>query len=333
MTRPTSRVLQLLELLQSSGTRTVGELAGRLEVDERTVRRYVGHLLDLEIPVESVRGRYGGYRIAAGYRMPPLMLSGDEALAVLFGLVAIRTAQNPGVSAAAAETAIAKIRRALPERLAGRARTLLDSAVLAPSSTHSSTHVPVPDAEVLLTVADAVHLSLPLAMRYRSGDGIPSERTIHPYELVAYAGRWYVVALDTQRREERTFRLDRIAGVRTLPGTFRPPVRDGAPARLVEGFARADYEHHVVLRIQAGKEHIEARLPPSVAILEQVPAPTDGPDAPPWFRVDIRAARLDWIPAVIAALDCPVVIDAPGELRKLVSQLAKRLTAAATATA
>src|SRR5258708_4048601 len=82
MARPTARVLSLLELLQSGGVRTVPELAGRLGVDERTVRRYADHLIDLDVPVESVRGRYGGYRLASGYRMPPLMLSDDEALAV-----------------------------------------------------------------------------------------------------------------------------------------------------------------------------------------------------------------------------------------------------------
>ena len=92
MPRPTGRVLTLLELLQSGGTRTVAELADRLGVEGRTVRRYVDHLIDLDVPVESVRGRYGGYRLAPGYRLPPLMLSDDEALAVLLGLVAGRRA-------------------------------------------------------------------------------------------------------------------------------------------------------------------------------------------------------------------------------------------------
>src|ERR1700760_5106956 len=98
MTRPTARVMALLELLQSGGVRTVAELAGRLGVEPRTVRRYVNHLIDLDVPVESVRGRYGGYRLAAGYRLPPLMLSDDEALAVLLGLVA---GQRSGLTAAA----------------------------------------------------------------------------------------------------------------------------------------------------------------------------------------------------------------------------------------
>src|ERR1700712_956754 len=92
MARPTARVLTLLELLQSGGVRTVAELADRLQVDERTVRRYVDHLVDLDVPVESVRSRYGGYKLAPGYRMPPLMLTDDEALAVLLGLIAGRRA-------------------------------------------------------------------------------------------------------------------------------------------------------------------------------------------------------------------------------------------------
>src|SRR5712671_7007693 len=92
MARPAARVLTLLELLQSGGVRTVTELADRLGVDGRTVRRYVDHLLDLDVPVESVRGRYGGYRLASRYRMPPLMLNDEEALAVLLGLVGTRRA-------------------------------------------------------------------------------------------------------------------------------------------------------------------------------------------------------------------------------------------------
>ena len=127
MARPAARVLTLLELLQSGGVRTVAELAGRLGVDGRTVRRYVDHLLDLDVPVESVRGRYGGYRLAPGYRMPPLMLNDEEALAVLLGLVAGRRAGLMTATGTAGETAAAKIRRVLPERLARRLDTVLGS--------------------------------------------------------------------------------------------------------------------------------------------------------------------------------------------------------------
>src|SRR5690242_17140525 len=98
MTRPTARVLTLLEILQNGGTHTAATLAGRLGVDERTVRRYVEHLLDLEIPVEAVRGRYGGFRLAPGFRMPPLMLTDEEALAVLLGLLTAGRSGAPATS-------------------------------------------------------------------------------------------------------------------------------------------------------------------------------------------------------------------------------------------
>src|ERR1700678_1814428 len=114
MARPTARVLTLLELLQSGGVRTVAELAGRLGVDERTVRRYVDHLIDLDVPVESVRGRYGGYRLASGYRMPPLMLSDDEALAVMLGLIAGRRTGLVTTAGTASETGGARIRGVRP---------------------------------------------------------------------------------------------------------------------------------------------------------------------------------------------------------------------------
>ena len=176
MARPTARVLSLLELLQSGGVRTVAELAGRLEVDERTVRRYVDHLLDLDVPVESVRGRYGGYRLASGYRMPPLMLSDDEALAVLLGLVAGRRTGLVTTTDAASETAAAKIRRVLPERLARRLDAVLDSLAFAAAPGET----PAPDTAVLLSIADAVRHHRPVSVRYTAADGRRSERTLHP---------------------------------------------------------------------------------------------------------------------------------------------------------
>ena len=185
MARPTARVLSLLELLQSGGVRTVTELAERLEVDERTVRRYVEHLIDLDVPVESVRGRYGGYRLGSGYRMPPLMLSDDEALAVMLGLIAGRRTGLVTTTGAASETAAAKIRRVLPERLARR----LDAVLSSLAFTEPPDRAPVPDTGVLLSVADAVRHHRPISIRYSARDGRRSERTFHPYGLVAHSDR------------------------------------------------------------------------------------------------------------------------------------------------
>ena len=150
MAKPLARVLMLLDILQAGGTRTLRELAERLGVDERTVRRYVDHLLDLGVPVESVRGRYGGYRLAPGYRMPPLMLTDDEALAVILGLNGARRAALDPDAAAAVESAAAKVRRVLPQAIAARLGTL----VAATSYTDGRGPV-APETGILLAVAGA----------------------------------------------------------------------------------------------------------------------------------------------------------------------------------
>lgn len=320
MPRPTGRVLTLLELLQSGGTRTVAELADRLGVEGRTVRRYVDQLIDLDVPVESVRGRYGGYRLAPGYRLPPLMLSDDEALAVLLGLVAGRRTGLTTAQRTASETASAKIRRVLPQHVARR----LDTLLAALAFTDQPGEFDTPDAGVLLTIADAVRHLRPVSIRYTDREGRRSERTLHPYGVVAHAGRWYVTGEDAQLGEDRTFRLDRIDDARTLPGSFTAPAGPDPAQRVVSGFATAEYRHEVTLRIDGTVAQIRARLPETVASLEEHEPATER-----WRRVEVRAERLDWVPAVLAALDRPFVVERPDELRDLVVALADRLTSSA----
>jgi predicted DNA-binding transcriptional regulator YafY len=319
-------VLTLLELLQSGGVRTVAELADRLGVDGRTVRRYVDHLIDLDVPVESVRGRYGGYRLASGYRVPPLMLSDDEALAVLLGLVAGRRAGLMTTTGTASETAAAKIRRVLPERLARRLDTVLESlAFTAPPGEFAA-----PETVVLLSIADAVRHRRPISIRYTAADGRRSERTLHPYGLVAHSGRWYVTGVDPEIGEDRTFRLDRIVDARTLPGSFEPPAGLDPAQRVLSGLAKAPYRHEVTLRIQGTVEQIRARLPASVASVEESPSAGGAdPETEGWLRVELRAERLDWLPPVLASLDRPFVIERPDDLRGLVIALADRLATSA----
>ncbi|CAM5232186.1 hypothetical protein SVIOM342S_06448 [Streptomyces violaceorubidus] len=328
MSRPVSRVLTLLELLQAGGVRTVAELADRLGVGERTVRRYVDHLVDLDVPVESVRGRYGGYRLAPGHRMPPLMLTDDEALAVLLGLVAGRRTGLTAAAGTAGETAAAKVRRVLPERLRHRLDAVLDSLAFTTAPAESA----APEAAVLLPVADAVRHHRPVAIRYAGGRGGGRERTVYPYGLVAHAGRWYLTGRDLSAGAERTFRLDRVSGARVLPGTFEPPPGPGPAERVLTALATAPYRHAVTVRVRGTAEEIRARLPASVAI---VAAEDGGDDTPPgagggpWCRVEIRAERLDWLPGVLASLDRPFVVERPDELRGLVADLAARLMEAA----
>ncbi len=317
MTSPVARLLQLLELLQSAQVRTVAELSARLGVDERTVRRYVEQLRDLDIPIDSLRGRYGGYRIGAGHRMPPLVLNDAEAVVIVAGLMrALAASDSPE---AAAQTALSKLRRVLPAEAARRVESLLSTTDVGAGSAQAGL-----DADVLLTLADAAAHRRPLRLRYRDAAEAPSQRTVHPYGLVSRAGRWYLIALDVDRREERTFRVDRIRTARQLPGVFADSFERPTHARLVAGFAEAGYRWRVVLRIRASTELIRAHLPASVATLTALPDPA-------WQRAEIRAAHLDWIPPVIAALDRETVVEEPDELREALAAAAARLLDAARA--
>ena len=130
--------------------------------------------------------------------------------------------------------------------------------------------------------------------------------------------------------EDRTFRLDRIADARTLPGSFEPPAGLDPAQRVLSGLAAAPYRHRVTLRIQATAEQIRTRLPASVANIEEAAADAD-PQAEGWLHVELQAERLDWVPAVLALIDRPFVIERPDELRGLVVALAERLAASARA--
>jgi predicted DNA-binding transcriptional regulator YafY len=289
----------------------------------------VEQLIDLDVPVESVRGRYGGYRLSPGYRLPPLMLSDDEALAVLLGLVAGRRAGLTTAQGTATETASAKIRRVLPRHVAHRLDTLLESLAFTQQPRESDP----PDAGVLLALADAVRHRRPVAIRYTDREGRRSDRTLHAYGIVSHAGRWYVTGTDVPSGEDRTFRLDRIADARTLPGSFEAPEGPGPAERVLSGFATADYRHEVTLRVHGTVEQVRARLPASVARLEEhEPAAGAEPGAARWLRVEVRAERLDWLPPVLAALDRPFVIERPDELRVLVAEFADRLASYARRT-
>jgi predicted DNA-binding transcriptional regulator YafY len=321
VTRPTARVLALLEILQSGGTRTVADLAARLGVHERTLRRYVVHLGDLGIPVQSVRGRYGGYRLAPGYRMPPLMLTDDEALAVLLGLVAGRRTGLVTTSVAAAESAAAKVARVLPVALGRR----LDALLQTTDFTAGARPVIELETTVLLLLAEAVRDRRPVAISYASPNKPPSERTVHPFGIVAHSGRWYLTGADSASGQARTFRLDRIMTVELQAGTFELPDGFDPAERVLTGLAQAPHRHAVLIRVQGTPEQVRSQLPAGLATVHDI-AHLDG-----WVRVRLQAERLDWVPAVLAGLGLPFAVEHPETLRGLLRSLAKRLTAAANA--
>ncbi|MGY1435304.1 helix-turn-helix transcriptional regulator [Streptomyces reniochalinae] len=342
MPTSTARVLALLEILQGGGLRTVPDLAARLGVDERTVRRYVGHLLDLGVPVDAVRGRHGGYRLAPGYRLPPLMFTEEEALAVLLGLLAGRRTGLSARDVAAGESAAAKLRRVLPGRLAQRLEALLETV----GFTGPPRAAAPPEAGVLLELAGAARHQHPVALTYSDRRGRVSDRTVLPYGLVAHSGRWYLTAADRAAGdgEVRTFRLDRITALSVQSGSFEIPAGFDPVATVLDGIARTPWAHEVVLRIRADVAHIRRQLPAGLATLS--PAGAGAASAAPeeaddgaredsagagWVEVRLNAERLEWIPAVLAAVDRPFVIERPAALRDLVHALARRLDEHATA--
>ena len=312
-------MLALLEILQSGGTRTVGDLASRLGVDERTVRRYVAHLIDLDIPVQSVRGRYGGYRLAAGFRMPPLMFTDEEALATLLGLLAGTRAGLATTSTPAAESAAAKLRRVLPDALRQRLDALLESTEF----TAQPRPVLAPEAQVLLTLANAAKQRRPVEITYTAADGRRTERTVQPYGIVVHSGRWYVAGADSASGQNRTFRVDRISNPRTQSGTFTVPPGFDPRDHVLSGLAQAPYRHHISIRVAGSGDHVRARLPASLTTV------SDLADDNGWVRVQMRTEQLDWVPALLAGLGRPFIVERPDALRDLLRELADQLTAAA----
>ncbi len=317
MPQSLGRVLGLLELLQSTPAGlTVGHLADRLGVDERTVRRYAAHLAELGIPVKGRRGRYGGYTLAPGYRLPPLMLTDDEALAVLLGLIAGRRT-GLATTATATETALAKIQRVLPKALRARTDALLSTLEFA--STRSAPLPPSLATDTLLALAGAARDRRPVTFTYAKPGADPVERCLDPYGLVFHGGKWFVTGHDQDRGALRTFRVDRISEAVPLDGTFRVPAGFDPGAHVAAGLATGTWRHDVSVLLHTGFDEARRRIPPTVASL----TPTDQ-----GVRLNARAERLDGMAQMLSGLGWDFTIEAPDGLRAEVAVLAARLQTA-----
>lgn len=313
MTHPTGRVLALLELLQAHRELTGGQLAERLGVDVRTVRRYVGHLADLGVPVHATRGRYGGYRIAPGYRLPPLMLGEDEAVAVVLGLIAgERLGAAPGRPAGAA--ALTKIQRVLPAALAARVAAMAATLEL----TLPRRDATAPGTGTLLALADATHRQRRVAITYRSWRGEDSARELDPYGLVLHSGRWYMTGHDHRRGAVRSFRLDRIGAVRETGDGFDAPAGFDPVTEVSMALARVPYRHPVEVVLHTDLAAARRRIPPTVGQLSEV---DDG------VLLRCRAERLDGMAQMLAGLGFRCTVREPAALRDELRALAARLAA------
>lgn len=310
MSRPASRLLAFLELLQNQRVVDGRAAAAELGVSERTIRRYAVALHDLGIPVDGQPGVGGGYRLRPGVRLPPLMLSDEEAAAVVFGLV---LAEQRGLGGA--EGAVTKIARVFPERLIRRVERLRTELSL------SGEPDPAPaSAETLLLIAEAVRRRRSLEIGYTRRDGTRSTREIDPLGLVARRGRWYVPARDRGSGELRTFRADRITRA-TIGGPADPPEPDFDPAaHVVEMLARLPWAWEIEVHLDAPVSEVAGRVPATLAELEADDSGT---------RLKMRANSLDWVAGVLAGLGADFRVIRPDELRGHLETLASRLRAGA----
>jgi predicted DNA-binding transcriptional regulator YafY len=315
MASPTSRLLELLELLQARPLTSGREIADRLGIDARTVRRYVGVLRELGIPIEGQRGVGGGYRIRPGYRLPPLMLGDDEAVAVVLGLLATRESDPDGGSDAVAG-ALAKINRVLPSTLRRQVEALEETL----DFTASRGSAPA-DAALVLLLADAVRRRRRLHTAYRSFSGEESERELSPYGLVVHSGCWYIVAHDHKRDDLRTFRVDRMWRTALAEGAFVPsPDGFDAVAHLTRSLASVPARWQIEVLLDMPVDEAVRRIPAALAELVDDPGGT---------LLRTRVNSLDWMATVLAGLGCSFTIGRPEELRASVRSLAKRLAAQA----
>jgi len=262
MTLETSaRLLRLLSLLQARPDWSGPELADRLGVTTRTVRNDVQRLRRLGYPVHATPGVAGGYRLGAGAALPPLLLDDDEAVAVAVGL---RTAANGSVTGIEETSlrALAKLEQLLPSRLRHRVRAVQASTVEVPSAG------PTVHAEVLAAIAAACRDHQGLRFDYRDHHGSASLRSAEPHRMVHDRGRWYLVAWDTDRRDWRTFRADRIE-LRTPGGprfTPREPPDGDVVTYLLRRVGSATWRYRARVKVHAAAEAVAGRLPPAVVV-------------------------------------------------------------------
>ncbi len=311
---PTSRLLELLELLQSQPLVTGREIAAHLDVDRRTVRRYVEALQDMGIPVEGQRGVGGGYRMRPGYRLPPLMLRDEEAVAVVLGLVAAR---RLGLDAGSepAGAALEKIQRVLPATLRRRVEALTTTLEFTEAGVAGT---PVA-AETLLLIAEAIRRGRRLRTSYTSFSAVRSRRELSLYGLVVHSGHWYVAAYDHGRAALRTFRADRMSRA-TLTTDPAAPAPGGFDAvdHVSHSLASVPWTWDVAVVLNLPLTTVAKRIPPTLAGLVEAGDQT---------LLHIRVSSLDWMAGVLASLGCEFAIERPDELRARVGALAEHLAA------
>jgi predicted DNA-binding transcriptional regulator YafY len=323
MDHPTTRVLAVLELLQAHGRMSGAELARRLRVDPRTVRRYIALLEEMGIPITAERGRHGAYLLVAGFKLPPMMFTDDEALALSVGLLAAR-GLGLGEAGPAVASAQAKLERVMPTNLKRRLRAVDETVELDLSRRASPAN-----AAALAVLSEAAQASRRVHLRYRAATGAadstkgePSERDFDPYGLAYRGGCWYAVGWCHLRQGLRSFRLDRIVAVRAQAASFTRPPGFDTLGHLAFAFATLPRRHKVEVLLRTDLRTAQRELYPSIGVLEPL---GDG------VLLRGQCDELPWFARELARLPFAFEIRRPPELRAALRGRAAELAALAKA--
>jgi predicted DNA-binding transcriptional regulator YafY len=315
MLETSARLLRLLALFQRRRYWSGTDLAGRLEITTRTLRRDVDKLRSLGYPIHSASGAEGGYQLGAGTTMPPLLLEDEEAIAVAIGLRWAAAGSVEGVEEASMR-ALSKIEQIMPPRLARRFAAL-QTMIVTPKGAESSVN-----ARTLSVIASACRENETLKFRYSDHSGSPSSRSVEPHRLVNTGRRWYLVAWDTNREDWRTFRVDRIEAAPTIGARVaprHPPAKDLA-AYIMRGISLAP-PSRARIKLMAPAEKMAERLPPFTGSIEPIDKRSCYFDtgAPTY---EILAMHLSLLGADFEVMDPPELVE---EVRKLRDRYSKSI--------
>ena len=310
MSQPTTRVLAVLELLQSHAQLSGAELARRLEVDRRTLRRYIATLEEMGIPITTEQGRYGGYRLVPGFKLPPMMFTEDEAQALSLGLLAAR-----GLGLADAAPAIESVQAKLDRVLSSAPRKALaamrESVALQTGDARTTA-----DSRLLRILGESAQQRFTAGLRYRGADGAATSRDFDVYGLVFRTGRWYVVGHCHLRQGLRTLRLDRVAHAEVMPQAFERPVDFDASAYLSRAMATLPRAIAVETWLETDLDTAKRELSPTLG----VPEANDG-----GVLLKGSADELDWYARELMRLPFAFEVRAPDALRETLVKLAREL--------
>lgn len=311
---PTARLLELLGLLQARPVWSGPDLARRLGVTERSVRRDVGRLRELGYPVEASKGVGGGYRLGAGRALPPLLLDAEEAVAVAVCLRLAAGGTVAGVGEAALRT-LTKLDQVLPGPLRAQVAAVHEATVTLES------RVETVDPDVLLVLARASRDRLRVRFGYVARGGETSARTVEPYRMVTTGRRWYLLAFDVERGDWRTFRLDRMREVTATTWGFRPREAPDARDFVARSVTQAPYRYVAKVRFSAPAERVAEHVPASAGVVEPLDDAT--------CLLTAGADHLDHLAVYLVSVGVAFTVLEPPELREAMRTLAERLGRAA----